>query len=163
MGSVTVGGKTPCNNIKFQLTRSVGSVTQYISRGDSILEISTHTLRGERDTDVIGESSVGKLNFNSHAPWGAWLWYPLPWKKSSRISTHTLRGERDGLVQYVYGQIGVFQLTRSVGSVTQILYSCGRWAEFQLTRSVGSVTKGQLLPCLDWWISTHTLRGERDQ
>ena len=54
----------------FQLTRSVGSVTDFIVRvsGDSM--ISTHTLRGERDKDFMA-SKDKYTNFNSHAPWGA--------------------------------------------------------------------------------------------
>ena len=34
-------------------------------------DISTHTLRGERDIH-IHPSCVNVINFNSHAPWGAW-------------------------------------------------------------------------------------------
>ena len=56
--------------------------------------ISTHTLRGERDTENGDIKIIGK------------------------ISTHTLRGERDNyLWKGVYYEFK-FQLTRSVGSVT---------------------------------------------
>ena len=78
----------------FQLTRSVGSVTNYRMKVNPRTNISTHTLRGERDDmDMIHMQT-----------------FP--------ISTHTLRGERDfDFLTYVcsYRQ---FQLTRSVGSVT---------------------------------------------
>ena len=60
---------------KFQLTRSVGSVTKLFKFSPIVLCISTHTLRGERDAKVA-----------------FWEW-------RIRISTHTLRGERDK-VQY---------------------------------------------------------------
>ena len=56
---------------KFQLTRSVGSVTVQKGRKCKYTKISTHTLRGERD-------SVDEI-VNELVP----------------ISTHTLRGERD--------------------------------------------------------------------
>ena len=56
--------------------------------------ISTHTLRGERDEPTPLLSKIRK------------------------ISTHTLRGERDeGLTKFAKYS-GKFQLTRSVGSVT---------------------------------------------
>ena len=58
-------------------------------------EISTHTLRGERDIEWL------KTSFNS------------------KISTHTLRGERDAMVKENEYFILEFQLTRSVGSVTR--------------------------------------------
>ena len=76
----------------FQLTRSVGSVTlaadfspffrtisTHTLRGerDSLIRvivikchISTHTLRGERDVWALNEKT-GEFDFNSHAPWGA--------------------------------------------------------------------------------------------
>ena len=57
-------------------------------------DISTHTLRGERDY-----YSAGSV---------------LPMS----ISTHTLRGERDTIVYKLYKTVEKFQLTRSVGSVT---------------------------------------------
>ena len=77
----------------FQLTRSVGSVTTNRPMTSRAMQISTHTLRGERDeTKNIMQScrtrfqltrSVGSVTylkrlliavseyFNSHAPWGA--------------------------------------------------------------------------------------------
>ena len=57
------------------------------------------------------------------------------------ISTHTLRGERDRKRQNNLTANSVFQLTRSVGSVTCFQPVEGWTAE----------------------ISTHTLRGERDK
>ena len=56
-----------------------------------------------------------------------------------------------------------FQLTRSVGSVTPLKSNyIWRFHEFQLTRSVGSVTIQQAIINEYIYISTHTLRGERD-
>ena len=55
-----------------------------------------------------------------------------------------------------------FQLTRSVGSVTQKKWATKARAVFQLTRSVGSVTLISKIKALELHISTHTLRGERD-
>ena len=56
--------------------------------------ISTHTLRGERDA------------------------YPKKTLSTLRISTHTLRGERDNNDDGGVAENKIFQLTRSVGSVT---------------------------------------------
>ena len=81
------------------------------------MTISTHTLRGERD-EYGFEKISGEF----------------------KISTHTLRGERDSVFQISFETLSQFQLTRSVGSVTQ--------PERQEQRQ--------------WQISTHTLRGERD-
>ena len=86
---------TLCN--KFQLTRSVGSVTTDCIKINVSAEISTHTLRGERDTKTSQT------------------------KTTAEISTHTLRGERDtAKIKFMRYQ-SIFQLTRSVGSVTQQL------------------------------------------
>ena len=60
------------------------------------VRISTHTLRGERDY------TGGAVE-----------------KGCTVISTHTLRGERDLTVYIRTCLIKSFQLTRSVGSVTQ--------------------------------------------
>ena len=101
------------------------------------------------------------------------------------ISTHTLRGERDfiffkiniaflqfqltrsvGSVTHVTktaDAIYPFQLTRSVGSVTIAIGVISPASKFQLTRSVGSVTVYMNIQALRQVISTHTLRGERDQ
>ena len=56
------------------------------------------------------------------------------------ISTHTLRGERDLLDGGERLGRTVFQLTRSVGSVTNTVFTFSSLKKFQLTRSVGSVT-----------------------
>ena len=80
-------------------------------------KISTHTLRGERDV----------------------YWRIVP-PIQKEISTHTLRGERDKHQRKQQKQRQKFQLTRSVGSVTQL----------EKTKTVRKT------------ISTHTLRGERD-
>ena len=55
---------------RFQLTRSVGSVTGPALHCRTTLQISTHTLRGERDQGFTTDTADGQ-NFNSHAPWGA--------------------------------------------------------------------------------------------
>ena len=79
--------------------------------------ISTHTLRGERD--LIITCCVA----------------------DTAISTHTLRGERDCAKLFCLIPFSLFQLTRSVGSVTIVVHI--------------------LKPV--FFISTHTLRGERDK
>ena len=80
-----------------------------------------------------------------------------------KISTHTLRGERDIPLNMERGENDGFQLTRSVGSVTE-LFSILKLSNlsFQLTRSVGSVTVNPIIVKPGANISTHTLRGERD-
>ena len=83
---------TLCN--KFQLTRSVGSVTTDCIKINVSAEISTHTLRGERDVLIPSQ------------------------RKRKGISTHTLRGERDVYPELKNNIHTPFQLTRSVGSVT---------------------------------------------
>ena len=60
------------------------------------VKISTHTLRGERDLS-------------------SYLFPFLPF-----ISTHTLRGERDDSTTESPVVVYKFQLTRSVGSVTNL-------------------------------------------
>ena len=70
-GERDLGSYPPSEFFKFQLTRSVGSVT----RGSILLPIndkiiSTHTLRGERDIGSAYDALTGG-HFNSHAPWGA--------------------------------------------------------------------------------------------
>ena len=56
------------------------------------------------------------------------------------ISTHTLRGERDKSIKLLCFVFNIFQLTRSVGSVTCLDTDSSAMLIFQLTRSVGSVT-----------------------
>ena len=56
----------------------------------------------------------------------------------------------------------IFQLTRSVGSVTPEWSHFDGHKIFQLTRSVGSVTEKRCTYLTKFTISTHTLRGERD-
>ena len=67
------------------------------------MQISTHTLRGERDTNL----------FNSEF--------------ANVISTHTLRGERDNSFYTIFLNFFWFQLTRSVGSVTKRQQKQKRW------------------------------------
>ena len=76
---------------------------------------------------------------------------------------HTLRGERDVPFQPSNLLQVQFQLTRSVGSVTYALHTVFLVPnQFQLTRSVGSVTFFRVIFTPQKFISTHTLRGERD-
>ena len=125
---------------KFQLTRSVGSVTRVPPHMVADLDISTHTFRGERDifktftdcsirvfqltrsvgsvTDFTIKWVLHRHNFNSHAPWGAWP-----------------------IADITRTPLSLFQLTRSVGSVTTDFWRIHRIRK----------------------ISTHTLRGERDE
>ena len=87
-----------------------------LEQGNEIKRISTHTLRGERD-GIEPTPLLSKI-----------------------ISTHTLRGERDML---------------KIDTVLNCFL-------FQLTRSVGSVTHRKTYDSYRITISTHTLRGERD-
>ena len=80
--------------MKFQLTRSAGSVTKFIVIHYTGNKISTHTLRGERDFFFSYSFALGY------------------------ISTHTLRGERDNNIKQNIQRRRKFQLTRSAGSVT---------------------------------------------
>ena len=84
----------------FQLTRSVGSVTTNRPMTSRAMQISTHTLRGERDifktfTDCSIRvfqltRSVGSVTSSRFAA-----------NKLICISTHTLRGERDFFRDYL--------------------------------------------------------------
>ena len=49
VGSVTDRRQKSKLFLQFQLTRSVGSVTNVVVKNDDEDDISTHTLRGERD------------------------------------------------------------------------------------------------------------------
>ena len=127
--------------LPFQLTRSVGSVTFTFTLVFAVFCISTHTLRGERDFKFFGWFVVQIIsthtlrgerdfckrftthhiaNFNSHAPWGAWPELTEQACLAFIISTHTLRGERDAVQFYCRLMKKLFQLTRSVGSVTPL-------------------------------------------
>ena len=79
---------------RFQLTRSVGSVTTDIQNAYQGFAISTHTLRGERDSLFSGD--VPPLPISTHTLRGERDIFITPNKITHRlISTHTLRGERD--------------------------------------------------------------------
>ena len=69
---------------QFQLTRSVGSVTTDCIKINVSAEISTHTLRGERDVLIPSQ------------------------RKRKGISTHTLRGERDFLKMSIIASISSY-------------------------------------------------------
>ena len=123
----------------FQLTRSVGSVTTNRPMTSRAMQISTHTLRGERD-DTIKRMQSYCTRFQLTRSVGSVTRVPPHMVADLDISTHTLRGERDIFKTFTDCSIRVFQLTRSVGSVTRI--------RLGHTNSIR--------------ISTHTLRGERD-
>ena len=146
---------------EFQLTRSVGSVTIQQAIINEYIYISTHTLRGERD--FYQQFQFHHRNhFNSHAPWGAWLWVGGIRRPVSYFNSHAPWGAWRTFRGAFFVQ-KIFQLTRSVGSVTKRSVGAsdcrrdfnshapwGAWlplypnprqlARFQLTRSVGSVT-----------------------
>ena len=122
------------------LTRSVGSVTSLTIQHQYGKIISTHTLRGERDNND---------------------------EQTEKTETAFQLTRSVGSVTVMQVELKVndkFQLTRSVGSVTCGI--CGNSSGipllFQLTRSVGSVTKRSKIIRRYIGISTHTLRGERD-
>ena len=80
------------------------------------------------------------IDFNSHAPWGAWQ-----------------------NLKKLYKNYWQFQLTRSVGSVTLYL----QFDNILLNNFNSHAPWGAWRFWLSWWdkdkgISTHTLRGERD-
>ena len=167
----------------FQLTRSVGSVTLIMIQIQNWRKISTHTLRGERDLlfwDVFIHSKISthtlrgerdisavlyrryKRNFNSHAPWGAWLKYYHVWLFHCHFNSHAPWGAWQKEVHRWQYRCS-FQLTRSVGSVTDffravVYFSAnfnshapwGAWHQY-----IGGLYRR-------YEISTHTLRGERD-
>ena len=96
-----------------------------------------------------------------HAPWGAWR---RGNRKNTAINQFQLTRSVGSVTIFDKAKQdeAEFQLTRSVGSVTRTV--CWRYAviEFQLTRSVGSVTYNIHRIAKKQYISTHTLRGERD-
>ena len=141
----------------FYITSNSFSLIPSLSLG-----ISTHTLRVERDGNWL-VCPIVQWYFNSHAPCGAWrylyiLWFMLQFISThtlrverdfriidltvhhSKISTHTLRVERDHLPDCSGNAQDLFQLTRSVWSVTVLWLYYMMHVEFQLTRSVWSVT-----------------------
>ena len=138
----------------------MGSVTLGLNDVLYYPQISTHTLRGERDaryqdyqsnkTDFNSHAPWGAWlfhktfkivvdNFNSHAPWGAWLQLSLLGCAGYVISTHTLRGERDL-------RIYIFRHHFSISTHTLR----------------GERDLFNIILCFIFGISTHTLRGERD-
>ena len=95
VGSVT--HQTYCNIgilCRFQLTRSVGSVTSPRQRFIRETDISTHTLRGERD--AVGFYDVlYNVIFQLTRSVGSVTVVFIVEVIYFFISTHTLRGERD--------------------------------------------------------------------
>ena len=82
--------------LKFQLTRSVWSVTNNDTYSKSQIEISTHTLRVERDADIQSPSpSIIKFQL-TRSVWSV-THNLLLCTYLNTISTHTLRVERDNL------------------------------------------------------------------
>ena len=181
MGSVTIGGENPTdkknfnshapwgawlsnvrftsNNRHFNSHAPWGAWLRAYTKKELSNLISTHTLRGERDSNISGgfflpDISTHTLrgerdfvcifflfapNFNSHAPWGAWQkqyqWFNTAWY----FNSHAPWGAWQKQYQADFFCL-IFQLTRSVGSVTSIYYTALKTSRFQLTRSVGSVT-----------------------
>ena len=103
----------------FQLTRSAGSVTLTFIPIPAGM-ISTHTLRGERD--VVCFLCTLHLRISTHTLRGERdFCFSIYQMETICISTHTLRGERDCLLLPTHQDNGLFQLTRSAGSVTLAL------------------------------------------
>ena len=88
-----------CNSgtTRFQLTRSVGSVTAVYAFVDETEDISTHTLRGERDNACLWCSTLCN-KFQLTRSVGSVTTDCIKINVSAEISTHTLRGERDVLI-----------------------------------------------------------------
>ena len=93
VGSVTLAVVLLPDTLSFQLTRSVGSVTCFTFLNTCYFRISTHTLRGERDVDMVLIS--GGLKISTHTLRGERDTATKTIEKTAKISTHTLRGERD--------------------------------------------------------------------
>ena len=147
---------------KFQLTRSVGSVTDFTIKW--VLHrhnFNSHAPWGAwRDLQLV---HYYVQNFNSHAPWGAWRGTILLPIDEKIISTHTLRGERDinndtdteltqnfnshapwGAWLAILRCFYPFQNFNSHapwGAWPVLDSSLIQFKAFQLTRSVGSVTR----------------------
>ena len=103
---------------RFQLTRSVGSVTNSLTTVGTNQTISTHTLRGERD-NVIRRKIDVENTISTHTLRGERDRLKFYHSLTLIISTHTLRGERDkNFPNSFINSFMSFQLTRSVGSVT---------------------------------------------
>ena len=122
MGSVTTQTKTPTKtaeisthtlrgerdlkfffgygvSVKFQLTRSVGSVTDFDECYCLKVRISTHTLRGERDISAGKTPPIRKIS--THTLRGERDKTEKTTTKTAEISTHTLRGERDYFTKFL--------------------------------------------------------------
>ena len=162
MGSVTWLAACPLLCPKFQLTRSVGSVTRIRLGHTNSIRISTHTLRGERDIVTFCRQQID-LYFNSHAPWGAWPSSRFAANKLICISTHTLRGERD------VWELSILFLTFCISTHTLRGerdffrdYLCMTVFHFNSHAPWGAWHMFYLSFTANIYISTHTLRGERD-
>ena len=81
------------------------------------MNISTHTLRGERDLFFNSGYTLPE-KFQLTRSVGSVTYEILEKINNNYISTHTLRGERDRYTVQSLKLTAVFQLTRSVGSVT---------------------------------------------
>ena len=123
--------------------------------------ISTHTLRGERDTS-LSNTSLAIFNFNSHAPWGAW---PAPHAhliEYGHISTHTLRGERDLFIQKIFKIQINFNSHAPWGAWRHQHIVCVNLCYISTHTLRGERDRKRELKSVLCTISTHTLRGERD-
>ena len=121
------------------LTRSVGSVTSPYFSPFFYLFIFQLTRSVGSVTDFTIKWVLHRHNFNSHAPWGAWRDLQLVHYYVQNFNSHA-----------PWGAWPIADITRTPLSL------------FQLTRSVGSVTAVQVAQRQKMKISTHTLRGERD-
>ena len=140
MGSVTWLAACPLLCPKFQLTRSVGSVTRIRLGHTNSIRISTHTLRGERDSISYNCSPTPITWFQLTRSVGSVTSSRFAANKLICISTHTLRGERDFFRDYLC--MTVFHFNSHA--------PWGAWHMFYLSFTANI------------YISTHTLRGERD-
>ena len=103
VGSMTSAFQTLLFAETFQLTRSVGNVTSMDVLTITQRNISTHTLRGERDLHVYGIPHF--VYISTHTLRGERdIQYLNSFTLTVHISTHTLRGERD-IVLYVIQSI----------------------------------------------------------
>ena len=103
VGSMTSAFQTLLFAETFQLTRSVGNVTSMDVLTITQRNISTHTLRGERDLHVYGTPHF--VYISTHTLRGERdIQYLNSFTLTVNISTHTLRGERD-IVLYVIQSI----------------------------------------------------------
>ena len=122
VGSMTSAFQTLLFAETFQLTRSVGNVTSMDVLTITQRNISTHTLRGERDkmSDKLIE---GEVLFQLTRSVGSVTRTWQRFYRNNEISTHTLRGERDlhvyGTPHFVYISTHTLRGERDITSTSQ--------------------------------------------